>query len=108
MIGATFFFPLLFGLSSRRTTPAAAAASSVGGFVTTLVWTGLTIAKVTWAATVHPVVPGLLVAFVLIVAVTPFSRPTPPEALARFFKRRGRDAHALLRRQRRARYRGLG
>ena len=86
MIGATFFFPLLFGLSSRRTTPAAAAASSIGGFFTTLAWTGLTIAKVNWAATVHPVVPGLLVAFVAIVAVTPFSRPTPPEALARFFK----------------------
>ena len=50
MIGATFFFPLLFGLSSRRTTPAAAAASSVGGFATTVVWTALTLAKVPWAA----------------------------------------------------------
>ena len=86
MIGATFFFPLLFGLSSRRTTPAAAAASSVAGFLTTLVWTGFTIAKAPWATTVHPVVPGLLVAFVAIVGVTPFSTPTPPEALARFFK----------------------
>jgi len=86
MIGATFFCPLLFGLSSRRTTPAAAAASSVAGFLTTLVWTGFTIAKAPWATTVHPVVPGLLVAFVAIVGVTPFSTPTPPEALARFFK----------------------
>jgi Na+/proline symporter len=87
MIGATFFFPLLFGLSSRRTTPAAAAASSVGGFITTLVWTGLTLAKVPWAASIHPIVPGLAVALVLIVAVTPFTRPAPPDALARFFKR---------------------
>ena len=96
MIGATFFFPLLFGLSSRRTTPAAAAASSVAGFFTTLVWTGFTIAKAPWATTVHPIVPGLLVAFVAIVGVTPFSKPTPPEALARFFKpaRRAGDGSA--------------
>jgi hypothetical protein len=40
---------------------------------------------VSWASAVHPVVPGLLVAFVLIVGLTPFTRPAPPEALARFF-----------------------
>lgn len=85
MIGATFFFPLLFGLSSRRTTPAAATASSVGGFLSTFIWTGLTIAKVPWAAEIHPVLPGLLVSLVLIVGLTPFTRPSPPEALARFF-----------------------
>lgn len=85
MIGATFFFPLLFGLSSRRTTPAAATASSVAGFLSTFIWTGLTIAKVPWASAIHPVLPGLLVSFVLIVALTPFTRPSPPEALARFF-----------------------
>jgi SSS family solute:Na+ symporter len=89
MIGATFFFPLLFGLSSPRTTPAAATASSVGGFLTTVAWTALTLAKVPWAASIHPIVPGLAVAFVLIMAVTPFTRPAPREALARFFKRDG-------------------
>jgi sodium/pantothenate symporter len=87
MIGATFFFPLLFGLSSPRTTPAAATASSVGGFLMTVVWTALTLAKVPWATSIHPIVPGLLTALVLIVAVTPFTRPAPPEALARFFRR---------------------
>jgi Na+/proline symporter len=87
MIGATFFFPLLFGLSSPRTTPAAATASSVGGFLVTVIWMALTLAKVPWAAAIHPVVPGLATALVLIVAVTPFSRPAPPEALARFFAR---------------------
>jgi Na+/proline symporter len=87
MIGATFFFPLLFGLSSPRTTPAAATASSVGGFLVTVVWTALTLAKVPWAASIHPIVPGLATALVLIVAVTPFTRPAPPEALARFFRR---------------------
>jgi Na+/proline symporter len=86
LIGATFFFPLLFGLSSPRTTPAAAAASSVGGFFVTLVWMGLTLANVSWATAVHPVVPGLLTAFVLIVAVTPFTRPSSADALARFFR----------------------
>ncbi len=86
MIGATFFFPLLFGLSSPWTTPSAAAASSVAGFTTTVVWTGLTLAKVPWAVAIHPVVPGLAVALVLILAVTPFTQPAPPEALARFFK----------------------
>ena len=46
----------------------------------------MTLAKVPWAASIHPIVPGLAVALVLIVAVTPFTRPAPPEALARFFK----------------------
>jgi Na+/proline symporter len=86
MIGATFFFPLLFGLASPRTTPAAAAASSIAGFVTTFVWTGLTLAKVPWATSIHPVLPGLVTSLVLIVGLTPFTRPSPPEALVRFFR----------------------
>lgn len=86
MVAATFFFPLIFGLSSTRTTPAAATASAVGGFVTTVVWTALTLAGVGWASSIHPVVPGLLVGLVLIVGVTPLTTPARPEALARFFK----------------------
>ncbi len=85
MVGATFFFPLLFGLSSRRTTPAAAGASAVGGFVLTVLWTWLTMAGVPWAVAVHPVVPGLATGLVLIVGLTPLTRPTPDAALARFF-----------------------
>jgi sodium/pantothenate symporter len=88
MIGATFFFPLLFGLSSPRTTPAAAAASSIGGFVVTVAWTALTLARVPWAVAIHPIVPGLAVSLALIVAVTPFTRPASSEALAKFFKHR--------------------
>jgi sodium/pantothenate symporter len=87
MIGATFFFPLLFGLSSPRTTPAAAGASSIGGFFVTVIWTALTIAKVPWAVAVHPIVPGLAVSLALIVAVTPFTPPASAEAIAKFFKR---------------------
>lgn len=92
MIAATFFFPLIFGLWSRRTTPAAATASSIMGFFTTAAWTALTLAQVPWAAAVHPVVPGLLVAFVLIVGLTPVTKPSRPEALERFF---GRGAGTL-------------
>ena len=87
MIAATFFLPLIFGLSSMRTTPAAATASSIGGFVTTVAWTALTLTNVSWASWVHPVVPGLLVGLVLIVGLTPYTKPSRPEALARFFKR---------------------
>lgn len=100
MIAATFFFPLLFGLWSRRTTAAAAFTSSVAGFATTVVWTGLTLANVSWATPLHPVVPGLLVAFVAIVGVTPFSKPTPPEALARFFKPAATPPATVLRPER--------
>jgi Na+/proline symporter len=85
LVGATFFFPLLFGLWSARTTPAAATASSMGGFFTTAVWTGFTLAGVPWAATVHPIVPGLAVALALIVGLSPFTRPAPEVALARYF-----------------------
>lgn len=85
MVGAAFFFPLLFGLTSRRTTPAAALASSVGGFATTVLWTALTLAGSPAAAAVHPIVPGLAVSLLLIVAITPMSRPAPEAALARFF-----------------------
>ena len=85
LIGATFFFPLLLGLTWRRTSPAAALASSVGGFVATAIWTGLTMAKVGWAGALHPIVPGLAVALALIVGLTPLTRPARAEALARFF-----------------------
>ena len=85
LIGATFFFPLLLGLSSRRITPVAALASSVGGFVITALWVALTLADVSWATAVHPIVPGLVVALGLILGLTPLTRPTPASALARFF-----------------------
>lgn len=93
MIGATFFFPLLLGLQSPRVTPAAALASSVGGFVVTLVWTIFTLQRASWALAVHPIVPGLVVAGALIVGVTPFTRPAPAQALAKFFAGSARLTH---------------
>ena len=86
MVGSTFFFPLLLGLSWRRVTPTAATASSVAGFSVTAVWTGLTLAGVPWATAIHPGVPGLLVGLVLILGLTPITRPTPADAVARFFR----------------------
>ena len=85
MVGATFFFPLLFGLTSPRTTPTAAAASAMGGLAITTVWTGLTLAEVPWAITVHPIVPGMALSFALIVGLTPFTSPASPRVLERFF-----------------------
>ena len=85
MIGATFFFPLLLGLTSPRITPTAALASSVGGFVVTAAWTGCSLAGVPWAVALHPIVPGLGVALALIVGLTPWTAPAPATALARYF-----------------------
>ena len=85
MVGATFFFPLLFGLTSPRTTPAAAAASAMGGLAITTVWTGLTLAEVPWAVTVHPIVPGMALSLALIVGLTPITSPASPRVLERFF-----------------------
>ncbi len=85
MVGATFFLPLLLGLTWRRTTPAATLASSIGGFLTTTVWTAFTLAGRPWATAVHPIVPGLAVGLVLIVGLTPVTNPAPRKALARFF-----------------------
>jgi len=85
LVGATFFFPLLFGLTSPRTTPAAAAASAMGGLAITTVWIGLTLAEVPWAVTVHPIVPGMALSLALIVGLTPITSPASPRVLERFF-----------------------
>ena len=85
MVGATFFFPLLFGLTSSRTTPIAATASAIGGFLITAIWVGLTLAGVSWAVAVHPIVPGMALSLLLIVGLTPFTASTPKLVLHRFF-----------------------
>jgi len=85
LIGAAFFMPLLLGLAWRRTSPAAALVSSVAGFAVTAAWTGLTLAGVAWARALHPVVPGMAVAVVTILALTPLTAPAPEAAVARYF-----------------------
>jgi hypothetical protein len=57
----------------------------MGGLAITTVWTGLTLAEVPWAITVHPIVPGMALSFALIVGLTPFTSPASPRVLERFF-----------------------
>jgi Na+/proline symporter len=85
IVGATFFFPLLVGLGSRRVSRQAAIASSVGGTVVTAVWIGLTLAAVDWALAFHPAIPGLATAGALMLVVTRFTPPVGEEALRKYF-----------------------
>lgn len=84
-LGVTFFFPLLFGLTSKGVSREAATASAVGGSAATALWMALDLARIPWAAEIHPVVPGLAVALLLIMTVSRFTRPVPERCLARFF-----------------------
>ena len=85
IVGASFFFPLLVGLTSRRVSRQAAVASSVWGGLTTAVWTVLTLTDVSWAKVVHPILPGLFISGLLMFTLTPFGKPVSGEALRRFF-----------------------
>ena len=89
IVGAAFFFPLLVGLTSKRVSTAAAASSSVGGVIVTVVWIIATLAGFGWAQALHPGVPGLITAGLLMGIVTMFTPQTPPQSLARFFPETG-------------------
>ena len=75
IIGAAFFFPLIVGMLSRRVSAHAALASSVGGVLTTLVWIAGTLTGQGWAQGLHPGIPGLIVAGVLMALVNVFTPP---------------------------------
>lgn len=85
IVGATFFFPLIAGLTIPKTSKPAASASSVGGAVVTSLWIYWTLKKVPWALTVHPGIPGLLVAGALMLAVGMVTGPVSERTLVRFF-----------------------
>lgn len=85
IVGATFFFPLLAGLTSRRVSREAAIASSVGGAGVTILWTVLTLAEVSWAGELHPGIPGLLTAGILMAAVGAFTPAIEGKALDKYF-----------------------
>jgi Na+/proline symporter len=85
ILGATFFFPLLVGLTSRRMSREAATASSVSGFVTTCVWTWGALTGSPWAQGVHPIIPGLVVGGFLMLLVARFTEPVRAEGLRKFF-----------------------
>jgi SSS family transporter len=85
IVGATFFFPLLGGLTSKRVSKQAAIASSVGGALVTILWMSATLAGAPWAQSVHPGLIGLAVALALIVAVSLITEPVMGEPVRRFF-----------------------
>jgi SSS family solute:Na+ symporter len=85
IVGATFFFPLLVGLTSRKVSKEAAAVSSVGGAVTTVLWIWWTLAAGEWALGLHPVVPGMVVAGISMWVVALFTPAVREEATRKFF-----------------------
>ena len=85
IVGATFFFPLIVGLTSRRASKEAATASSVGGAVATAIWTWWTLAGANWVQGVHPGIVGLATGGSLMLVVNFFTRPVKEEATKKFF-----------------------
>ncbi len=85
IVGATFFLPLIVGLTSRRVSREAAIASSTGGGVVTAAWIWWRLAGTPWAQDLHPAIPGLAVAGALMLAVTAFTPPVAEGAVRRYF-----------------------
>lgn len=85
IVGATFFFPLIVGLTSRRLSTEAAIASSVGGAAVTIAWTWATLAGASWAQDFHPGVVGLAAGGMLMLAVNLVTGSAPEAGVARFF-----------------------
>lgn len=89
MIGATFFAPMVVGLTKKRVSTQAAFASSVIGFLSTGVHVILLMSGVTWANAIHPSITGVAISFVVIFVVNHFTKPKEDdeEINAIFFKK---------------------
>lgn len=96
IVGSAFAVPVVTGLVWRRATREGAIASMVGGLITCFWWQlrppqtifGLP------GGTIFPVVPGIVVAAILMVVVS-LATPAPPEpALAPFFPGRSAERNA--------------
>ena len=85
IVGAAFFFPLLVGLTSKKVSAPAVLASSVGGVVVTVIWITGTLAGAAWAQSLHPGIPGLVTAGVLMGLVNVFTTPVTGPGLAKYF-----------------------
>ena len=85
IVGATFFFPLIVGLTSKRVSREAAIASSVGGALVTGMWTWWTLAGITWVQEWHPGIVGVVVAGVLMFGVNFVTSPVGDNAVAKYF-----------------------
>ena len=62
--------------------------AGVVGAIVTGVWTWLTLAGVEWAASLHPILPGLATAGIIMLVVTWFTPPVREGAILKFFPER--------------------
>jgi Na+/proline symporter len=85
ILGSCFFFPLVVGMNCRRVSREAALASSIGGVVATVCWIWCSLKGLSWATSVHPGVPGLVVSGVLMLVVSLITRPVRRAALIKYF-----------------------
>jgi len=85
ILGSTFFFPLIVGLTTKRVSKEAAIASAVGGAFVCGVWTWARIAGATWAQDIYPGVIGLATGGVLIFVVAAVTKPLEGAPVAKFF-----------------------
>jgi Na+/proline symporter len=96
LVGVAFFFPMVLGLNNPHITRGSAIASTVAGSIVGLVWTALHLQRVPWALDVHPVVPGLVAAFVPMLPCLAGARRIgmSPAAFKAFFPERAAHASA--------------
>ncbi len=73
--GSDVLFPAGGGTHVSPGEQEAAIASSVGGTITTVLWIAWTLIGVEWAADLHPVIPGMAVAGILMFVVSVFTPP---------------------------------
>lgn len=85
ILGSTFFFPLIVGLTTKRVSKEGAIASSVGGALVCGVWTWARLQGAPWAQDLHPGVIGLVASGVLIFVGTLAMRPLTGTSIAKFF-----------------------
>jgi len=87
MMGGMFFITILLGLHWRRATTEGGVVAMVGGLVTVIAWhLGRDAGTITgFPAQLDPVIPGIAVSLVLLVAVSLATSPPSQESLERFF-----------------------
>lgn len=85
IVGATFFFPLIVGLTSRKVSRPAAIASSVGGALVTCLWIWWTLAGIPWVQDLHPGVVGVATSGLVLFGVNLVTTPVAGAPLHRFF-----------------------
>ncbi|WP_266083247.1 sodium:solute symporter family protein [Haladaptatus caseinilyticus] len=88
MMGAMFFMPLVLGLHWRRATTAGGVAGMIFGFSTVVIWhVGTEILSYIpeSLAGYDPVIPGVIVSFIVMVTISYATKKPSPESLAPFF-----------------------